>query len=139
MAFSNLSRKKSSIAEINMTPFVDVMLVLLVIFMVTAPMMYNGIKLTLPKTQKVNTLNLDTTQLVLSVNEEGKFFLGQDEVLKENLIFSLKKKLDMASSPIVYIRAHYDLKYEVVAKLMTFLKEQGVAELALVTEIENKK
>ena len=66
----------TSLSEINVTPFVDVMLVLLIIFMVTAPLMLNGIKLTLPKTREVNKVNLTSNQVILSYTKGKKFFLG---------------------------------------------------------------
>lgn len=76
MAFDT-GKGKKSVSEINVTPLVDVMLVLLVIFMITAPLMLNGIKLELPKTKEVNTINLNTTQVVLSFTRSGEFFYRQ--------------------------------------------------------------
>ena len=71
------SNKKGPISEINVTPLVDVMLVLLIIFMVTAPMMFNGIQLKLPKTKKVSSLNLTGELVVLSITEKEEYYLGK--------------------------------------------------------------
>ena len=85
MAF-NLKKKKGPISEINVTPLVDVMLVLLVIFMISAPLMFSGIKLKLPKTQKVNQLQLTKKQVILSISSIGEFFIGEDKLLKEEVV-----------------------------------------------------
>lgn len=79
-----LDKKKGPISDINVTPLVDVMLVLLVIFMVSAPLMFSGIKLDLPKTKKVNNLNLTKKQVILSISKTGEFFLGEKSTLDLN-------------------------------------------------------
>ena len=79
MAFE-LNKNNKAISEINVTPLVDVMLVLLVIFMITAPLMLNGIDLTLPKTKEVNSVNLNPNQVVLSFTKNGEFYLGDELV-----------------------------------------------------------
>lgn len=131
------SGKKGSMSEINVTPLVDVMLVLLVIFMVTAPMMFSGINLKLPKTQKVNNLGLKQELVILSVTE-GEFFLGKNQVKEENLIPEILKQFKANNTDVIYLRADYALKYEKVAKLIASLKKAGVSNIALVTEVENK-
>ena len=69
--------KKRLMAEINIVPYIDVMLVLLVIFMVTAPMMLNGVNLNLPKTKKSKNVNLNGELLILSINDKQEFFIGE--------------------------------------------------------------
>ncbi|MFP5457495.1 MAG: ExbD/TolR family protein [Bacteriovoracia bacterium] len=135
MAFSS-GNKKGPIGEINVTPLVDVMLVLLVIFMVTAPMMFSGIQLKLPKTGKVTSLNMRPELVILSVTAGEEFFLGKDKVTREKLVASILDKLAANKTDVVYLRADYDLKYEKVAKLISALKNAGVSNIALVTEIE---
>ena len=127
--------RKGRFSDINVTPLVDVMLVLLIIFMVTAPMMFNGISLTLPKTKKVNRLNLSSEQVILSIAPTGDFYIGKEKFLMGELGEVLKAKLSKTESKTIYIRAHYDLKYGRVAKVMGHLKRQGFQQLALVTEI----
>jgi biopolymer transport protein ExbD len=129
-------RKKGPMAEINVTPLVDVMLVLLVIFMVTAPMLFSGIDLKLPKTQKVNSIGLRPELVILSITENEQFFLGKEKVEKKDLIDKILKHFKAQKTDIVYLRADYNLKYEKVAKLMATLKKSGVSNIALVTEVE---
>jgi biopolymer transport protein ExbD len=128
--------KKGPVADINVTPLVDVMLVLLVIFMVTAPMLFSGINLKLPKTQKVNNVALTPELVVLSITPDEQFFIGKKAVTQKDLIPSLLSKFKVAKTDVVYVRADYSLKYEKVAKLIAFLKKAGVSNIALVTEVE---
>ncbi len=135
MAFSTGNRK-GPIGDINVTPLVDVMLVLLVIFMVTAPMMFSGIQLKLPKTGKVTSLNLRPELVILSVTLGDEFFLGKERVSRERLVETLLTRLKASNTDVVYLRADYELKYEKVAKLISALKAAGISNIALVTEIE---
>ncbi len=131
------SGKKGPVSDINVTPLVDVMLVLLVIFMVTAPMMFSGINLKLPKTQKVNNLGLKQELVILSVTE-SEFFLGKNQVKEADLVPEILKQFKASNTDVIYLRADYALKYEKVAKLIAALKKAGVSNIALVTEVENK-
>ncbi len=133
-----LDNKKGPIAEINVTPFVDVMLVLLVIFMVSAPLMFSGIKLDLPKTKKVNNIQLTKKQVILSISNTGEFFLGKDKFLKEEISNVVKAKFTDNGTDVLYIRADYSLAYGKIARLMANLKRDGISKIALVTEIDNK-
>lgn len=128
--------KKGPMSEINVTPLVDVMLVLLVIFMVTAPMMFSGIELKLPKTQKVNNVGLRPELVILSITGNEQFFLGKDKVDRSNLIPSILKQFQDRKTDVIYVRADYSLKYEKVAQLIASLKKAGVSNIALVTETE---
>lgn len=138
MAVNINKNKKGAISDINVTPLVDVMLVLLVIFMITAPLMLNGIKLELPKTKEVNPINLTTQQVVLSMTLSGELFIDKTKVLKEEVIKLVREKFKVAKSEILYLRADYGIKYGNVARLMSFLKSSGITNIALVTEIESK-
>lgn len=137
MAFQ-LGNRKGPIADINVTPMVDVMLVLLVIFMVTAPMMFSGIQLKLPKTGKVSSLQLNKELIILSVSAGEEFYLGKSKVSREKLIEAITNQMKSSGSDVVYLRADYELKYEKVARLMGALKNAGISNIALVTEIEKK-
>ncbi len=130
------SGKKGPMADINVTPLVDVMLVLLVIFMVTAPMLFSGIDLKLPKTQKVNNVGLRPELVILSITDSEQFFLGKNAVQKGNLIATIISQLKAGKTDVLYVRADYNLKYEKVAKLIAALKKAGVSNIALVTEVE---
>jgi biopolymer transport protein ExbD len=133
------SGKKGPVADINVTPLVDVMLVLLVIFMVTAPMLFSGVDLKLPKTQKVNNLGLRPELVILSVTSGEQYYLGKSLVTKNDLIPSILKQFKSNKTDTVYLRADYALKYEKVAKLIANLKKAGVSNIALVTEVEKSQ
>lgn len=134
----NTGNKKGPVSDINVTPLVDVMLVLLVIFMVTAPMMFSGIQLKLPKTQKVASLNLNSELVILSITDSERYFLGKEPVEAKELVKAINAQLAKNKTDVIYIRADYQLKYEKVAKLISSLKKAGISNIALVTEIENK-
>jgi biopolymer transport protein TolR len=137
MAF-NLGNKKGPIADINVTPLVDVMLVLLVIFMISAPLMFSGINLKLPKTQKVNQLRLTQKQVILSVTPSGELYLGDNKVLMDEIVEIVNSKFTEFNTDVLYLRADYSLEYGKVAKIVSLLKRGGVSNIALVTEIEKK-
>lgn len=133
------SGKKGPVSDINVTPLVDVMLVLLVIFMVTAPMLFSGIDLKLPKTQKVNNVGLRPELVILSITEAEQFFIGKNNVASKDLVPAILKQLKESKTEVVYLRADYSLRYEKVAKLIANLKKAGVSNIALVTEVEKSK
>lgn len=133
------SGKKGPVSDINVTPLVDVMLVLLVIFMVTAPMLFSGINLKLPKTQKVNNVGLRPELVILSITESEQFYLGKSLISQKDLVPSILKQFETNKTDVVYLRADYNLRYEKVAKLIASLKKAGVSNIALVTEVEKGK
>ena len=131
-----LDKKKGPISDINVTPLVDVMLVLLVIFMISAPLMFSGIKLDLPKTKKVNNIQLTKKQVILSISKAGEYFLGDEKFLKKELATVITSRFQENKTDVLYVRADYALDYGIVAKLISLLKRNGIAKIALVTEIE---
>jgi biopolymer transport protein ExbD len=137
MAF-NVGKKKGVISDINVTPLVDVMLVLLIIFMVTAPLMLNGIKLDLPKTKEVNPINLSATQVILSFSKSEDYFLGKDKILASEILPEIKKQFQTNKTETLFLRADFNLPYGKVAKLMSFLKRGGIHQISLVTMTEEK-
>ena len=138
MAFNTGGKKKGAISDINVTPLVDVMLVLLIIFMVTAPLMLNGIKLDLPKTKEVNPVNLNATQVILSFSKNEDYFLGKDKILANEILPEVKKQFKKNKTETLFLRADFTLPYGKVAKLMSFLKRGGISQIALVTVTEDK-
>lgn len=138
MAF-NTGKKKGAISDINVTPLVDVMLVLLIIFMVTAPLMLNGIKLDLPKTREVNPVNLNATQVILSFSKSEDYFLGKDKILANEMIPEIKKQFSANKTETLFLRADFNLPYGKVARLMSFLKRGGINQISLVTVTEDKE
>lgn len=137
MAF-NTGKKKGAISDINVTPLVDVMLVLLIIFMVTAPLMLNGIKLDLPKTKEVNPINLNATQVILSFSKSEDYYLGKDKILASEMILEIQKQFKANKTQTLFLRADFNLPYGKVARLMSFLKRGGIQQISLVTVTEDK-
>jgi biopolymer transport protein TolR len=122
-------------AEINVTPFVDVMLVLLVIFMVTAPLMYQGMDVNLPETT-TQALRVRDDPLILSVEKDGKFYLGRAEVPLDELRGKLEAVFDARDSKDVFLRADRDAPYGIVVKAMAAVRLAGSTRLGIVTEAE---
>ena len=131
------SRRKAVMAEINVTPMVDVMLVLLIIFMVSAPLLTVGVPLDLPQTQ-AKSLEQDKTPLQLSVDIKGKIFINDTEVAMDELVPKLKAITEARGGmeERIYMRADKKADYGTVAKVMGQLSGAGFKRLALVTEVE---
>ena len=125
-------------AEINVTPFVDVMLVLLIIFMVTAPMLTQGMDVDLPKTKSVRTLPAGSDHLVLTVNKDGGLFLDEYNVPFEDLQNHLLN-LVVAQKKQLYLRADKEVPYGVVVKVMGEIKAVGIEKLGIVAESSEQK
>jgi biopolymer transport protein TolR len=123
----------SLMSEINVTPFVDVMLVLLIIFMVTAPMMMQGMDVALPQ---VTSKPLETKEehLMITLNKEGQIYINDFQVTLDTLQDKLAKILQGRSSPDVYLKADREVPYGVVAQAMAQIKDAGVEKLGMVTE-----
>ena len=124
-------------AEINVTPMVDVMLVLMIIFMVSAPMLTVGVPLDLPQTQ-AKSLEQDKTPLQLSVDIKGKIFINDTEVQINDLVPKLKAITDArgGTDERIFMRADKKADYGTVARVMGQLSGAGFKRLALVTEVE---
>jgi biopolymer transport protein TolR len=123
----------SFMADINVTPFVDVMLVLLIIFMVTAPMMVQGLDVALPQ---VSAKPLETKEehLMITVNKDQQVFINDFQVTLDTLQDKLSKVLQGRTNPEVYLKADRDVPYGVVAQAMAYIKDAGVDKLGMVTE-----
>jgi biopolymer transport protein TolR len=133
------SKNKGPISDINVTPLVDVMLVLLVIFMVTAPLMLNGINLQLPKTNNAKPLNITAQQVVLSLTKSEELYLGKNKILLSELTQAVLEDFKRTQSDTLFFRADHGVAYGRVAYLMAFLNKNGITKIALVTEAENAK
>ena len=130
-------RRKAVMAEINVTPMVDVMLVLLIIFMVSAPLLTVGVPIDLPQSQ-AKSLEQDKTPLQLSVDIKGKVFINDTEVAMTELIPKLKAITDARGGldERIFMRADKKADYGTVARVMGQLSGAGFKRLALVTEVE---
>jgi biopolymer transport protein TolR len=124
------------LSEINVTPFVDVMLVLLIIFMVTAPMMQQGIDVDLPETT-TQPLRMRDEPLILTVKKDGKTFLARQEVPGEALEAKIRAILDASDREELYLRADKEAPYGFVAKAMGAARRAGAKTLGIVTDPES--
>ncbi|MBI2646655.1 MAG: protein TolR [Deltaproteobacteria bacterium] len=135
MAFSSDGQdpRRSLMAEINVTPLVDVMLVLLIIFMITTPLLEQGIPVDLPQTK---TTSIDPTekQMVLVLTKNKDIFLGKEKLNLKTLETSLGQALRKTKRREVFIRADRVVEYGFVAEVMASIKSAGVTRIGLVTE-----
>ncbi|MCM2353873.1 MAG: biopolymer transporter ExbD [Pseudobdellovibrio sp.] len=123
---------KMAMSEINVTPFVDVMLVLLVIFMVTAPMMQQGIDVNLPKTSSAG-VELNEDPFVLTIEVGGKIKIANTQVPMENLKAKLKAIFEHKKNKQIYIQADKKVDYGIVAEVMGEARAAGIYNLSLIT------
>jgi biopolymer transport protein TolR len=130
-------RRRPVMSEINVTPMVDVMLVLLIIFMVSAPLLTVGVPLDLPQTQ-AKSLEQDREPLTVSVNLQGQVFLQNSEIPVDELVAKLKAITDARGGfdERIYVRGDRKVDYGTVMRVMGRLSQAGFRRVALVTEIE---
>jgi biopolymer transport protein TolR len=143
MAFTDQrGRTQTSLAEINVTPLVDVMLVLLVIFMVTAPILQTGIEVNLPKTREARTEQPKPRSVVVSIDKDGNLYLSTQSEAKQvnvnDLPALLAEKLGQSGERRAYVRADGETPYRIIAYVLDIAKQVG-AEVSLVTEPTLKK
>ena len=126
-----MARKKGFVSEINVTPFVDVMMVLLIIFMVTAPMMDSGLDVDLPQAKQVDNLPTDAEHLVLTVREDGALVLDTYQVqldeLESRLTMLVKDK-----GRALFLQADKAVPYGVVVDVMGRIKAAGIEKLGVI-------
>ena len=126
------SRHRRFLAEINIIPLVDIILVLLIIFMVTAPMLHRGLDISLP-TSGTNNIK-PTERLVLTIGKNQKLFLQDDPVSVEQLERRLKRAKEENADVSVYLRADQSVPYGIVVKVMDGVKRSGIERLGMVTD-----
>jgi len=124
-------------AEINVTPFVDVMLVLLIVFMVTAPLLTVGVALDLPET-RAQQLQGDKDPLTISVKLDGSVYLQSTEIAVEELVQKLLAIAENGYQERIFVRGDKNVDYGQVMKVMGTVSDAGFRRLALVTELENE-
>jgi biopolymer transport protein TolR len=133
MGMSSGGGHKSALSDINVTPLVDVMLVLLIIFMVTAPLIQQGVKVSLPHA-KAAPVEGKEKKLVLSIDKTGKIFIGDAEVPFEQLEAKLKANARAQADKEVYLHADRDLKYGIVVEVMAAAQRAGVENVGMITD-----
>ena len=131
-------RRRPVMSEINVTPFVDVMLVLLIVFMVSAPLLTVGVPIDLPQSQ-AKALEQNNEPLAISVNDRGQIFLQNDEIKLDDLLPKLKAIIDArhgSSNDLIYVRGDRTVAYGTMMRVMGRISGAGYHRVALVTEVE---
>ena len=131
-------RRRPVMSEINVTPFVDVMLVLLIVFMVSAPLLTVGVPIDLPQSA-AKALEQNNEPLTVSINNQSQIFLQKDEIKLDDLLPKLKAIIDArggTSNDLIYIRGDRTVAYGMMMRVMGRISGAGYHRLALVTEVE---
>ena len=124
-------------SSINVTPFVDVMLVLLIVFMITAPLLTVGVPVDLPKTQ-AGQLNSDSDPLIVTINKDGLIYIQEVNVKKEELLIRLKAISGINKKTRIFVRGDSNIIYGEVLKLMGIIQSAGYERVALVAKLPNE-
>ena len=133
MAFTNAQgRTQSSLADINITPLVDVVLVLLIIFMVTAPVLQSGIEVAVPKTKTVKEITEE--RMVISIDKQQRVFLGNDPININEIGTTLRKKVRDPAHQSIFLRADEDVPFGAFATVMDAVKQSGITNVSIVTQ-----
>ena len=135
MAFRFKRSSRDPISEINVTPFVDVMLVLLIIFMVTAPLLTAGIKVNLPESTSI-LKNEKNDPVTVTINSKGEIFLQKKKFSADGLIKKLKALKSQNKDLKIYIKGDKKLNYGKIMDLMSFINKSGFKKVALVTKLK---
>jgi len=122
---------QTSLAEINMVPFIDVVLVLLIIFMITAPILQSGIEVDVPKTHTVNELT--EQHVVVTIDKAQRIYLGDDPVNIHQLADKIRKQLKKPQD-VVYLRADETVPFGAFATVIDSLRQSGIANISIVTQ-----
>ena len=128
----------TTISQINVTPLVDVMLVLLVIFMVTAPIIQQGVQVNLPQT-RAGAIPGKEEQLVVSINRNGRVYLNDTAMTPEELGQKLRAIRGIKADKEVYLRADQDVRYGLVMRVVSEIKQAGIQKVGMVTRPQEEK
>ncbi len=138
MAFTNAQGKtQTSLADINVTPFVDVVLVLLIIFMVTAPVIQSGIEVAVPKTRTVREITEE--RIIISIDRAQRVYLGNDPININEIPKKLREKIRDPRGHPIYLRADENVPIGAFATVMDACKQAGIADVSIVTEPWNER
>jgi biopolymer transport protein ExbD/biopolymer transport protein TolR len=138
LAFTtNNGRTQTSLADINITPLVDVVLVLLVIFMITAPVLQSGIEVAIPKTRTVKEIT--EQRVVVTIDRDQQVFLGDSPVNVHELPQKLQASVGNSSRKVIYLRADERVPFGAFASVMDAVKQAGITNISVVTRpVEGK-
>ncbi len=133
MAFTNAQgRTQTSLSDINVTPLVDVVLVLLIIFMVTAPVLQSGIEVAVPKTKTVKEIAEE--RLVITINAKQEVFLGNEPININEIGDKLRQKIRDPQGQAIYVRADENVPFGAFATVMDAVKSSGISNVSIVTQ-----
>lgn len=133
MAFTNANgRTQTALADINVTPLVDVVLVLLIIFMVTAPVLQSGIEVNVPHTRTVKEITEE--RLVISIDKSQKVYLGNDPININQIGRVLKQRIRDPQHQAIYLRSDEDVPFGAFATVMDAIKSSGISNVSIVTQ-----
>ena len=133
MAFTaSNGRTQIALSDINITPLVDVVLVLLIIFMVTAPVLQSGIEVAVPKTRTVKEITEE--RMVISINKQQRVFLGNDPVNINEIGAKLRQKIRDPQHQSIFLRADEDVPFGAFATVMDAVKQSGITNVSIVTQ-----
>jgi biopolymer transport protein ExbD/biopolymer transport protein TolR len=133
MAFTNArGQTQTSMSEINVTPFVDVVLVLLIFFMITAPILQSGIEVSVPKTKSVSEITEE--RVVISIDRQQRVYLGNDAININEIGAKLREKLRDPSRMQIYLRSDENVPFGAFATVMDAVKQSGITNVSIVTE-----
>jgi biopolymer transport protein TolR len=133
MAFTATNgRTQTALADINITPLVDVVLVLLIIFMVTAPVLQSGIDVSVPKTRTVREITQE--RLVITIDKQQRVFLGNDPININAIATQLRAKIRDPRNQFIFVRADEDVPFGAFATVMDAVKQAGINNVSIVTQ-----
>ena len=133
MAFTTSNgRTHSALADINITPLVDVILVLLIIFMVTAPVLQSGIDVSVPKTRTVKQITEE--RLVITINKDQRVFLGNDAINVNEMGNKLRQRIRDPRNQMIFVRADENVPFGAFATVMDAVKQAGFSNVSIVTQ-----
>ena len=133
MAFTTANgRTQTSLADINVTPLVDVVLVLLIIFMVTAPVLQSGIEVNVPRTRTVKEVTEE--RLVISIDKSQRVYLGNDPININQIAATLRQRIRDPQHQSIYIRSDEDVPFGAFATVMDAIKQSGISNVSIVTQ-----
>jgi biopolymer transport protein TolR len=133
MAFTaSNGRTQTSLSDINITPLVDVVLVLLIIFMVTAPVLQSGIEVNVPKTRTVKQITQE--RLVITIDKQQRVYLGNQPININEIADALRQKIRDPQHQSIFVRADEDVPFGAFATVMDSVKQSGIANVSIVTQ-----
>lgn len=133
MAFTNpQGRTQTSLSDINVTPFVDVVLVLLIIFMVTAPVLQSGIDVEVPKTRTVKEITEE--RLVITIDSKQRVYLGNDPININEIADKLRQKIRDPQGQSIFVRSDENVPFGAFATVMDAVKQTGITNVSIVTQ-----